>query len=228
LRLKIPQWAIAIDPREQTCYGENVLKLLRRIDVGLWQPEVCVWNLRDGVWHLSKEAVFPGYIFIDISNKIIFLYLKKYVRFKFEFLKVDGKIRCLNIEEIQRIKKLESVEVFQIHQAIKPGQQVRIREDVRTSHAGLIGRCLMFVEKNGINYLMIEVQIFEGITDKICIPYDHVISLREKRKLRKKKICLSFMDGILNDIAMKKKMNSMILYGKELKKQKDFHGQQNV
>lgn len=155
-----------------------------------WIPQISVKRLIDGKWQDASEPLLPDYLLVssrkgpDYIEEVLGVRLLRFGKYPYP----------LTMEEVRRIEICENLETFSAGYIFKPGQKVEVREDARSSYAGMKAAfmCLL-VGKNGF-YARVHLLVQE-IRTVVNLPYDHLVpcikeSSEGKKEPREKSLFL--------------------------------------
>jgi hypothetical protein len=137
----------------------------------LWVPRRSIMRLVDGEWVGVVEEMLPGYVLVhcdgaDPSTIETVLGLPL-VRF-------GKKPQCLSPEDIRRIEGCTEKVLYEIGESLEPGDAVRVRQDARSSFAGMSGALLdVMMYETGVR-ARVRLRVSEEREATQVLPYDHL------------------------------------------------------
>jgi len=158
-----------------------------------WIPEISVKRLIDGKWRDASEPLLPDYLLV--SSRKGPDYIEDVLETK--LLSFGKRPYPLSLEEVRRIEICENLETFSAGHVYKPGQKVQVKEDARSSYAGMKAAFLCLLVGNNGFFARVHLLVQE-IKSVVNIPYDHLMpctSESSEDKKEQEERLLFFQDG---------------------------------
>lgn len=159
-------------------YNKFNMYLYKGIDI--WLPKMCVNRLIGGIWTNKKEEIIPGYILVASDKG--FDYIRKVL--DVELLSFSGDIKHVNDGDVEILSMYENVSFYYLENVYKYGDEIKIKESVKSSYCGMNGKFICKIDiKNGF-YARVCVNFCKQKM-YINIPYDYVEGVCIKGSIKK-------------------------------------------
>jgi hypothetical protein len=142
-------------------------------DVWFWSPVLTRRRITDGVLQDVSEAALPGYVLAGSRGGWRHIEVATGMR----LLRVDSVPKALTDWEVERLRRLETVEINVEPQVLEPGQFVLVTPRARSSFAGLCGKFLRYVSVEGGRYARVALDLYGERQRVVQIPADYLEAL---------------------------------------------------
>lgn len=171
-------------------------------DIVLWSPVEETRRLVDGFWTDASEPMLPGYVLV--ASQFGPSYIEGALGTG--LLRAGKRYAALNYDEVCNLRFRERQVRFVLDHSLKPGQEVMVKEDARSSYAGMRGvfHCPILHNRCGY-YAKVTVVFFESHTPTVILPYDHLVPCTSENSSATREShgrYLSCMDGRLTGLGI--------------------------
>lgn len=150
----------------------DVGKLPAAPGIVLWQPELRIKTLVDGLWTSRSTPLFPGYVFVGCCQGWKYAEALLGIR----LLRHGKDVSVLSKMDFLNIHEMEECERF-IEPMFHKGQEVMVRHRARSSFAGLVGKFVRIIRVHGGRYGAVEFSLYGEREVLENIPLDYLEEL---------------------------------------------------
>jgi len=173
-RRRVRKWFVAESDEPGKLVKHWIANMDERLlfDVVFWIPSTVVMSLMDGFWHPSIEPFLPGYVLVSSFKG--YAHIESVI--DVELLRFGGPPIPLRTDEVVRLRMFEEVERYTVEHSFSSGDEVLVRNDARSSYAGMKAVFVSLLINRSGYYAKIHLLLCENRDMVVNVPYDHLTS----------------------------------------------------